>query len=243
MNNQETEFRAHILNEIRRIAADKGKTPGQNMFARETQIVEHQWRGKFWARWGDALTEAGYGPNKWTQRLKTDEVLLQIVAACRYYGKVPTQSEMDLYRQNNPTLPSNQAIKNHFSGRPGLFKALLKLADSDNQYADIRAMLPAEISADPQKPLIVNKTTEGFVYLIKSGDHYKIGQTENIERRFKEIGISLPDKATIIHTIRTDDPPGIEAYWHNRFKEKRANGEWFKLSSIDISAFRKRKFQ
>jgi hypothetical protein len=243
MQSQETEFRIHILNEIRRLATETGKPPGQNLFARETQIAEHFWRGKFWARWGDALTEAGYGPNEWTQRLKTDDVLLEIVAVCRYYGKVPTKSEMDLYRKNNPKLPSNQAIKNHFSKRSGLIIALSKLAASDNEYADIQDMLPAESTAAPLKPSIIKKNTEGFVYLIKSGDHYKIGQTENIERRFKEIGISLPDKATIIHTIRTDDPPGIEAYWHNRFKEKRANGEWFKLSSTDVSAFRKRKFQ
>ncbi len=148
-----------------------------------------------------------------------------------------------MFKRVDPKIPNMKTITRHFGSRSGIVSALAELVRSDSSFADISAIVQREFVAAPKISSIVRKTPEGFVYLIKSGDHYKIGQTENIERRFKEIGISLPDKATIIHTIRTDDPPGIEAYWHNRFKEKRANGEWFKLSSTDISAFRKRKFQ
>lgn len=234
-------MRDHILDEIRRLTeANNGQRPGQIVFARETGIAEHLWRGKFWARWSDALIEAGYQANQWTGSLDPDIILNGIVAACRHYGKLPTHDELKLYRQSEPTIPSEQAIKRHFGKQADLVAALAKRASKDDSMADIAAMLPKVRTSSAQSP---SPSQEGFVYLIKSGEFYKIGRGDDLERRVKQIRVALPDKATLIHSIRTDDPPGIEAYWHRRFADKRANGEWFKLSSLDLAAFKKRKFQ
>ena len=54
--------------------------------------------------------------------------------------------------------------------------------------------------------------------------------------------LQLPEKIHPIHSIETDDPSGIEAYWHKRFREKRLEGEWFDLNANDIRIFRRRKF-
>jgi len=82
----------------------------------------------------------------------------------------------------------------------------------------------------------------GYVYLLKSGKYYKIGRSNAPGRREYEIAIQLPEPAVTLHVIKTDDPVGIEKYWHQRFASCRKNGEWFELSWENVSAFWRRKF-
>jgi hypothetical protein len=81
----------------------------------------------------------------------------------------------------------------------------------------------------------------GVVYLMRSGRHYKIGRSNSAGRRAYELAIQLPERLELVHAIETDDPEGIEAYWHRRFADRRANGEWFSQSKADVAAFRRRR--
>jgi len=76
---------------------------------------------------------------------------------------------------------------------------------------------------------------------MKSGEYYKIGHSSAPGRREYELGSHRPEGIKTVHTIKTDDPEGIEAYWHNRFREKRKRGEWFHLTRGDVQAFKRRK--
>lgn len=147
-----------------------------------------------------------------------------------------------MLRLSDSAIPSPKVLQVNFDGRDGLVRALADYVGNAPNYAYIIAMLPAP-SPKRRAASQAAKAADGSVYLIRSGDFFKIGRSDELERRVKEIRVALPDAAALLHTITTDDPPGIEAYWHRRFADRRANGEWFRLSPADVKAFMRRKFQ
>ena len=233
-------MKTHILSEIRRIASENGGVaPGQGLFAKMTGITTAKWRGVHWLRWSDAVIEAGLHANEWNQKFDTDSVLHALAELARRLGRLPTRSEIKMERQLDASFPSHSTVANRYRTNAELNDALLQLSASERDWADLQDILTRREHKSPR----VETSWEGFVYLLKSGQHYKIGRSEDIERRFREVRIALPEAVTLIHSIKTDDPPGIEAYWHRRFASKRANGEWFALDGSDVKAFRRRTFQ
>lgn len=233
-------MRERILTEIKRLVAETGKVPGVKVFETETGILRREWTGKIWARWSDAVQEAGFEPNALTQRFDSNQVLLSIIECCEALGRLPSNNDLRLFAHQNPGFPANGTIENHYPRRALLVEALRAYSTENEACAHIAEMLPDPVVA---VAVAASSSNYGHVYLLKAGDYYKIGQSSDLEKRVKSINVALPDKATLEHAISTDDPPGIEAYWHRRFADRRANGEWFKLSKADVLAFKKRKFQ
>ncbi len=238
--------KAHILDEIRRTAdANSGKALGKERFERETGIREWDWSGRYWARWSEALAEAGYAANEMNTRLDDEIVLEALASEVRNLGRFPTASELRLRRRADPSFPS-QKVFERFGGKQGQIARLLAYCQSTERLADIAGVLQPLLSdegtLDAER---VSDTPIGYVYLLKSGRFYKIGRTNAEGRRHRELSIQLPERARQVHVIKTDDPVGIERYWHQRFAEKRvrSDAEWFDLAPADIAAFRRRTFQ
>lgn len=230
--------RARIIAEIRRIAAENGGTPpGIQQFVRKSGIKRSRFAG-IWARWPDAVREAGFAPHPANPRLADDDMLAGIAGVARQLGRIPAESDLRVYRASGRYLPGQKAFARHFGGKTGLLLALKRWATAGAGRADITAML-----AQVHEPCDPPPKITGAVYLMKFGRYFKIGCSATPEQRFNDLQRSLPERARLLHIIHTDDPYGIEAYWHRRFAQKCARGEWFCLASEDIAAFRRHHFQ
>lgn len=239
--------RSEILAHIQRIAKTDGTPPGRQRFEAVTGIKRHEWYGLFWARWSDALQEAGLSANALQGEFDKAQILEAYLRLLEALGRVPTEGDIRIAKRSDDSFPSHSTLANHLGLKRARLTAALDYASSRPNSAKAVAILqlavddlPPEAEA-PEEFDAVAPFATGFVYLIKSGKYYKIGKTKSIDRRQYEIGLHLAEGLQPIHSIETDDPSGIEAYWHNRFKEKRMNGEWFNLNASDVRAFRLRK--
>jgi|SRR5581483_4168238 len=234
----------HILQEIRRTAEANGGAPlGIWRFLKETGIKDSDWIGKYWARWGDAIREAGLIPNQMQVAYEDSALLEKFAGLVLELGKIPVKGELLLKARSDPTFP-NEKTFSRFGSKPEIVKRLAKYCEGRSGHEEVTRLCQEYQSRAGEKTAenLPGEETVGFVYLIKSGRNYKVGRSNSAGRREYELAIQLPEKAIKVHEIRTDDPVGIEEYWHKRFQAKRKNGEWFDLNAADISAFKRRKF-
>jgi hypothetical protein len=234
--------KAKILEEIKRTAAaNDGKALGIARFKRETGITSWDWL-KFWPRFSEAIREAGYTPSVFSTGHDEAELLREYVAFVRELGRIPSRGELIVRSYAKPGFPCYRTFY-RWGEQPKLIERVATYCRTQSGLEDVLGLCAAYTPRRPGYECGSNgeKLLNGFVYLIKSGRFYKIGKTNAPGRREYELAVQLPHRAVQIHTIETDDPIGVESYWHNRFRDKRRNGEWFLLCIRDVRAFRKWK--
>jgi Meiotically up-regulated gene 113 len=235
--------KAHILQEIKRTATENGGVPlGMGRFEKETGIKVEDCVGRHWARWNDALREAGFSPNQMNAAYDESFLFEKYIELAREIGRLPVKAEIQLKTKSSSGFPTTHAFR-RFGSKKEFVAKLKEYCEKHTGHQDVMQMCERytprgndESEAEPSDGDV------GFVYLMKSGKFYKVGRSNAAGRREYELGIQLPEKLKSLHVIRTDDPTGIEAYWHSRFAAKRKNGEWFELDPADVSAFKRRKF-
>jgi len=237
--------KTHILAEIKRTAAENdGSALGQERFRAETGIKKSDWFGIHWVKWGEALAEAGFAPNQLQSAYDEEHLLVKFASLIRELRRFPVDGDLRMKARRDRDFPSHTTFS-RFGNKQQRITKILDFCKTHPSYEDVAAICAPLLSAasDPTEPVVSDDSSEmGFVYLLKSGRYYKIGRTNAVDRRHRELAIQLPEKAKVVHKIKTDDPSGIESYWHKRFADRHKNGEWFELTQADVSAFRRRKF-
>jgi Meiotically Up-regulated Gene 113 (MUG113) protein len=232
-----------ILTAIRKAAAANGGAPlGRGRFFAETGIKEADWHGRYWVRWSDAVREAGFVPNAYNKARDGDEMLEKLSTLVKELKHFPVVGELKLRCRTDSTFPNPKTFS-RFGSKRQLIATLRAFAQT-RDYEDVVDI--CDRTAGSTAPRLTATDTDpdvsiGYVYLVQHGTRreFKVGRTNNPLRREGEIGIELPQRLKPVHVIETDDPVGIEAYWHRRFAEKRLKNEWFALSQNEVRAFRR----
>lgn len=230
-----------ILDELKRIAEESGgKSPGFQRFSSETGLRKSDWYPHLWLRWGDAIQEAGLPENEFISAFDPELLILKYIELIRELGHFPVEGELRIKAKEDQSFPSHSAFAK-LGGKSVRVRKIAKYCEGKPEYENVLRIcdgvaLPKKKVEGPIEP---DASARGYVYLVKHGsrNEYKIGRTNNPLRREGEIRLQLPERIAPIHYIETDDPAGIERYWHARFSGKRKEGEWFSLSAADVRAF------
>lgn len=97
----------------------------------------------------------------------------------------------------------------------------------DHSYTHTNKVLDKDIKnqyfADP-----------GYVYFMESKFGWKIGKTRDLDKRRKTFEVKLPFKFAIRYVVKTHEMSKLEILFHDLFKNKHINGEWYLITSDDI---------
>lgn len=186
-------------------------------------------------------------PNELQGAHDSTEMLAKLALLVRRLRRFPSISDLKTARAADPTIPSYEA---YFRlGARSYARVREILADhcrATEEFSDVADVLKATQSTGESTEQRTRNTASrvtGYVYLAKHGQDFKIGRSNDTARRRREIALLLPQELEHVHIIETDDPAGIERYWHERFSDRRIRGEWFRLTREDVAAFKRRRYQ
>lgn len=77
--------------------------------------------------------------------------------------------------------------------------------------------------------------SRGCVYIIKAPNNlYKIGYTENVAKRLRDLRAMSPVELILVHVIEWDDKYSLENTLHQKYHSQLHHGEWYSLSDQEV---------
>lgn len=153
--------------------------------------------------------------------------------------------EVDLSLRPNPSGRTHWANKGYFAFAPKVVQRY-GLADLfADRFVDLDEIEPSINDSEQMKSSSIGGTlaiprrlptaaVSGYVYVIRSPYGFKIGKTVNIRSRTRLFEVKLPFPISVEHYAWFDDYTYAEHNFHQMFREKRLEGEWFNLTTQDI---------
>jgi hypothetical protein len=193
--------------------------------------------------WNELKREAGLSTRGFSTDKFPDEAVIVVLARLVARDKKwPTDLGLQRERKRDPSVPHIEVFRRVLAARD-FIPRLVAYCDGRPEFHAVSAIALAQPISAPEEVLEGGRVN-GYVYMMRSGRRYKIGKTSSPARRHREVRLDLPDPTSLVHTIETDDPGGIEAYWHARFASKRVRDtEFFELDARDVAAFKRRRYQ
>jgi hypothetical protein len=238
--------KSKIIAKIKELADENGGHIGFEVFLDATGIKRGWLRRQLWfTTWNDLLAEQGRTTRKFsTVKTEPEKIVEAVAQLILRISAWPTDDQLLQERSRDSTFPSINVIRPiRKTGELARLISNLGVLNSDFALASKIASkqiptIAKEIYLLPQEKI------KGYVYVLRSGRRFKIGKSNDPSRRYREVKLELPEETIQVHTIATDDPSGIEAYWHTRFAAKRVrNTEFFDLNADDVRALKRRTYQ
>lgn len=241
--------RDQLLAAIKRATEANGAVvPGERAFFAQTRLTRTTLRRAGFPNYGSAVQAAGFKPNELKRAIADDQLFAPLAQLTREIGHFPTPGERAVARYKDATFPGEGALSRRARVEP-LPRAVLSWCRARAEFEDVAKILESTAPVRDVRPTASTsvRTVAGYVYLMRygaSGRDFKIGHSDNVQRRQAQIDMVSPSDVRVVHSIETDDPEGIEKYWHQRFADRRVKTkEVFRLTPDDVAAFKRRRYQ
>ena len=166
-------------------------------------------------------------PCAFSSENRRESILPAFASLVERLKKWPTQNDLLLERGRDSSFPSLKVVQ-RLTKTPSFTSKLLAYCSDDEKLSTAARIATERIEAQEAEPSLLGRASiNDYVYILRSGRRYKIGHTTSPSHRHREVRLDLPDPIILVHAIPTDDPIGIESYWHLRFSSKRVRDTEF----------------